>query len=333
MRSVAVDDETRVAEARRIATGYAQSIGFSEVEVGRVAIVVTELATNLLKHASGGELVMSHFDDGDGPGVECLALDRGPGIANLSAAMRDGHSTAGSPGTGLGAIRRQSHVLDIYSTAANGAAVMARMQRGDPAAFRAFRPTRCGAINLPMRGEEACGDAFAVRLDADGLTVMVVDGLGHGPMAASASHAAIKVFEGQRGEPTSEFLNRLHVALRSTRGAAASIARLDADDESVTFAGVGNVAGVLMSAGETRRMVAYNGTLGHALRAVRPFQYAAHGETLVGLASDGLSTSWSLDSYPGLQHRHPSLIAGVLYRDFCRRTDDVTVLVARRLAS
>ena len=79
-------------------------------------------------------------------------------------------------------------------------------------------------------------------------------------------------------------------------------------------------------------MVCLNGTLGHAMKAARPFSYDAPGDVILVLASDGLGTNWSLDAYPGLQQRHPSLIAGVLYRDFARGRDDVTVLVAKRAA-
>ncbi len=333
MRAVALDDESRVAEVRRLAVSKAKAIGFLETDVGRVAIVATELATNLLKHARQGELLISVFDDGEGAGIECLALDRGPGIPDVAASMRDGHSTAGSAGNGLGAIARQSQVLDIYSSKAHGSAVLARIYKGDPAsgAPKATPPT--GVVCVPMAGEDACGDAWSVKRTGAGLCVMVVDGLGHGPLAATASHAAVMAFEGGDGAPSADMMQRLHTALRPTRGAAASIAALPANGDEITFVGVGNVAGAVVSATETKRMVSHNGTLGHTLKTVKPFTYPAQGEILVVLASDGLGTAWSLDSYPGLRLRHPSLIAGVLYRDFSRRRDDVTVLVARRLAA
>ncbi len=333
MRAIALDDESRVAEVRRLATSKAKAIGFGEGEVGRVAIVATELATNLLKHARQGEILISAFDDGEDPGIECLALDRGPGIADVAASMRDGHSTAGSAGTGLGAIARQSHVLDIYSSKTQGSAILARIHKGDPAFCAPKTTPSTGVVCLPMAGEEACGDAWSVKRTGAGLCVMVVDGLGHGPLAATASHAAVTAFEASDGTPSTEMMQRLHNALRPTRGAAASVADLPAGADMVAFVGVGNVAGAVVTATESRRMVSHNGTLGHAVKTVKPFTYATQGETLVVLASDGLGTAWSLDSYPGLRLRHPSLIAGVLYRDFSRRRDDVTVLVARRLAA
>jgi hypothetical protein len=247
--------------------------------------------------------------------------------------MRDGHSTAGSAGAGLGAIARQSHVLDIYSSETHGSALLARIYKGDPATRPPKTTPLTGVVCLPIAGEEACGDAWSVKRTPAGLCVMVVDGLGHGPLAATASHAAVMTFEASEGAASAEMMQRLHTALRPTRGAAASVAALAAHGDAVDFVGVGNVAGAVVTATETKRMVSHNGTLGHALKTVKPFTYSAKGETLVVLASDGLGTTWSLDSYPGLRLRHPSLIAGVLYRDFSRRRDDVTVLVARRLAA
>ncbi len=332
MRAVAVVDESQVAEVRRLAARLATSIGLDAASVGRVSIVATELASNLFKHAGGGEVILGVVDDGAGPEVECLALDKGPGIADLTAAMRDGHSTAGSPGTGLGAIARQSRAMDIWSAPGRGTAILARISRVGGGQSRQAAFPRWGAVSLPKFGEEACGDAWAVRTTADGLFALVVDGLGHGPLAASAAHTALKAYGSGQPAPSTELMQRLHLALRSTRGAAASAIELRDDRQDVTFIGVGNVAGVAISDEGVRRMVCYNGTLGHTLKQARPFVYPSPGEALVVLASDGLATSWGLDAYPGLRARHPSLIAGILYRDFCRRNDDVTVLVARRAA-
>jgi anti-sigma regulatory factor (Ser/Thr protein kinase) len=328
MRAVIVRDDSQIADARRQAVAMAAGLGFNASDQGRLAIVATELSTNLIKHGGGGELVLSVMGQGEAPGVQCLALDRGPGIVDVAAAMRDGHSTAGTPGNGLGAVARQSQLFDIYSRRGQGAAVLAQVCIGPPP-----KPPsgllQWGVINLAKPGEEACGDGWSVRCDASGFGLMVVDGLGHGPLAATASHVAVRAFEAAQAV-TPALVETLHQALRATRGAAASIVHLPHEDGDLSFIGVGNVAGVLISDADARRMVSYNGTLGHALKHVRPFQYPAKGEVLVILASDGLGTNWSLDAYAGLRGRHPALIAGVLYRDFTRGRDDVTVLVARR---
>lgn len=329
MRAIVVQDESQVAAARRGAVALAQGLSFGEEDAGRVAIVATELATNLIKHGTGGELLVGTFDDRTGSGVECLALDKGPGMTDVGASLRDGHSTAGSAGTGLGAIMRGSHVADIYSRPGLGTAILVRLRQGRPSSAKPSPEPVSGAVNLPKTGETACGDAWCSKAHGSGFKLMVADGLGHGPVAAEASHAAVRVFTAHHALTPGVLLEHVHGALRSTRGAAVAVADVDMGRGQVVFAGIGNIAGVVITDDNTRRMVSHNGTAGHVAKRVQEFTYPFRGSPLVVLCSDGLGTGWNLDRYPGLRQRHPSLIAGVLYRDFNRGRDDVTVLVAR----
>jgi anti-sigma regulatory factor (Ser/Thr protein kinase) len=330
MRAIEVKDASQVAEARRAAVGLAQAHGFGEADAGRVAIVATELATNMLKHGNGGVLLVGGYDDPTGSGIECLALDKGDGMANVAASLRDGYSTAGSPGTGLGAVVRGSHASDIYSMPGAGTAVLARLASGQPERARLPVQPDHGAVSVAMAGEDACGDGWCWKRHADGNTAMVADGLGHGPFAAEAAHAAARSFAASGDVPPSGMLVAMHAALRPTRGAAIGIARIDENARQIVFAGVGNIAATVIGRDDkVQRMVSNNGTIGHVARHMRDFTYPFDGEALVILASDGLGTNWRLDAYPGLFAHHPTLIAGVLYRDFNRGRDDVTVFVAR----
>ena len=330
MRSVDVRDPSQVAEARRTAVELARANGFGEEDAGRVAIVASEMSTNLIKHGQGGELLVGSYDDSTGTGIELLSLDNGPGMANVAASARDGHSTAGSAGTGLGAIQRGSHYSDIYSIPTGGTAILARLRAGSPGKAVPSGLPDYGVISLAMPGEDACGDAWCRHALPDGLLLMVADGLGHGIFAAEASHAAVRSFHRTIGLTPSEALAEMHAALRPTRGAAIAIARIDYAACEILYSGVGNIAGTVVSADHgVQRMVSFNGTVGHNARRIRDFVYRLEGAPLVVLASDGLGTGWRLEDYPGLSQRHPSLIAGVLYRDHNRSRDDVTVLVAR----
>ncbi|QQV79438.1 SpoIIE family protein phosphatase (plasmid) [Sphingomonas aliaeris] len=330
MRLIEVRDVSQVAEARRTAVALAETHGFDESDAGRVAIVATELATNILKHGDGGNLLIDSFEDASGAGIECMALDKGIGMADVALSMRDGHSTTGTAGNGLGAVFRGSHATDIYSAPGCGTAIMARLQKGRPGSDRQVEHPTYGAVSLPMRGEEACGDAWCRKDDDSGPTFMVADGLGHGPLAAQAAHAATRTFHASSNISPSEMLVAMHGALRPTRGAAVGIAHFDASSRQIVFAGVGNIAATLVDAENgVRRMISNNGTIGHIARRMRDFIYPVTTTTLVILASDGLATSWDLASYPGLFSHHPALIAGVLWRDFNRGRDDVTVFVSR----
>jgi anti-sigma regulatory factor (Ser/Thr protein kinase) len=316
--SILVREQTHVAEARRQAETAAARAGFDGTEVGRAAIVVTELATNLLKHADGGEIVLDTAD-----GLQVLALDKGRGMANVEACLADGYSTGGTRGEGLGAVRRQSEAFEIYSHPGLGTAVLARLTAGrNPAPAPAW-----AAVNLPYPGETVSGDGWRVRQDDEIVTLMTADGLGHGVFAHEASMAALEAFDKHGLKPLTELLQFVHDALRPTRGAAVSVARVHPG--RVEFAGVGNVGGTVSAAGAGRKMISHNGTLGHVAKRFQAFDYPVAGPPVVVLYSDGLGSSWMFDKYPGLTARDPALIAGVLYRDFNRGRDDVTVLAFR----
>ncbi|MGX9981631.1 SpoIIE family protein phosphatase [Methylobacterium fujisawaense] len=334
MLSVPVTEASRVAEARRCAVTMAQGLGFDETAAGRVAIVATELATNLVKYGNAGEILVGTFEDETGTGVEILALDRGAGLANVDEALRDGHSTGGSAGTGLGAVRRQSQAFDIASWPGQGTAVVCRLQQISASATAAPRaPATVGVVSVPLKGETANGDAYCVRRRGEGWTAIVADGLGHGFLAAKASDEAVRLFRKHEHERPSSILAAVHAGLGHTRGGAVSVARYDRESGLVSFAGIGNVAGAVVGAGETKRTVSLPGTAGHVARRIQEFEYPLDPDGLFVMCSDGIGTAWSLDAYPGLIGAHPRLIAGVLYRDFSRVRDDATVIVVRNLRS
>jgi anti-sigma regulatory factor (Ser/Thr protein kinase) len=108
-----VTESSQVGEARRQAQAMARALGFDEGAAGRVALAVTEAATNVVRHGGGGEVLLRPLGDDAAPGIELMTVDRGPGMANVAASMRDGHSTSGSPGQGLGAIGRAALELEI----------------------------------------------------------------------------------------------------------------------------------------------------------------------------------------------------------------------------
>ncbi|MXP63504.1 anti-sigma regulatory factor [Roseomonas sp. M0104] len=333
MQALAVEDPSGVAAARREAVARADGQGMGEAGLGAVALVATEMATNLLKHAGRGTVLAGTYGslpdaaDADDGGVELIALDRGPGMADVLACRRDGFSTAGSAGQGLGAIARQSALFEIFSRPGQGTAMLARIPRRPRSAPAATQATTWGAVSVALAGQEVCGDAWGVRALPEGLELMVADGLGHGPAAAKAAAAALRCFFGSAGRAPAAMLEAMHGELRPTRGAAAAVARLQGS--TIVFAGLGNISGVAVGGGEMRRMVSMNGTLGHAARRFQAFTSTLPPSPLLVLHSDGIGSGWRLEDYPGLAMLHPSLIAAVLFRDFGRPRDDATVLVAR----
>jgi len=121
----------------------------------------------------------------------------------------------------------------------------------------------------------------------------------------------------------------IHLALRSTRGAAVAMATINPAQRRVYYCGLGNISGMVIAEGRAHGMASQNGTAGHEVSRIMQFEYDWPKDALLVMHTDGLSAKWDLNSYPGLSVRHPSLISAVLYRDFRRQRDDATVVVSR----
>ncbi len=314
----AIDDESKIGEARRAA----QQLAVRELDAaaaGRLAIIVTELATNLMRYARNGKLLLQTLSAGDAVCIEVLAIDSGPGMADVERCMRDGYSTAGTAGEGLGAVRRLADEFDIHSLEGEGTLVMARVG--------AAPPLRFGAVSVPVRGESECGDSWHVESDGDQAAVMVADGLGHGALAAEAARAAIDAFAAAPFDPPAEIMQRAHQAMAGTRGGAAACALLRADGR-LSYCGIGNISGTLLAPDQSQGLVSHNGTLGmNPQRRISQFEYLRAPRALLVMHSDGITTRWNLKNRPDVLCRHPATICALLFRDFHRSGDDVTAVV------
>lgn len=322
-----VNESSQIAFARRACADLARNLGFDETQAGKVSIVITEACTNLLKHAGGGDLIVRSVQRGTRSGIEILAIDSGPGIANVAASICDGVSTAGTQGTGLGAMRRLSDEFDIYSQSGKGTAILlVVLSVSEPSNDDALL---IGGVCLPLPSEDVSGDAWTCRSVGNTTTILVADGLGHGPDARAASQPAIDLIERHGFDSPTEVLNKAHDALRGTRGAAVAVAMIAPAQNRLSFAGVGNIAAFLFNREGRKQFMSHNGIVGSNMRRVQEFDFDWNEHSMLILHSDGLLTNWNLDQYPGLESRAPALIAAVLVRDFSRKRDDITVVVVR----
>jgi anti-sigma regulatory factor (Ser/Thr protein kinase) len=316
-----------IAAARRAGQRMADEIGLDETRAGRLALLISEAATNILKHAGDGRLILSQSRCGALRGVDVVAIDRGPGIANLANALRDGVSSVGTAGTGLGAMRRLADEFDAYAPRDKGSIFFMRLWNGVAPSDK----LAVGALCIPIASEDECGDAWAIAELRGGVALMSVDGLGHGAEAAQAAHTALTALAARPALGPAAQIDHCHLAMRATRGAAMAVAQLDFATDELRFAGIGNIAACIIDGDSRKQMVSHNGIVGHNMRKVQEFVHPCPPGSLVVMASDGISTQWDLSSYPGLSSCNPSLIAAVLLRDFGRARDDASVLVVRYL--
>lgn len=325
--AVEASDPSQVSAARLACQRLARSLDFDETRAGRLAIVTTEAMTNMVRHAGGGTLSVRPLAAGDALGIELLAIDAGPGMDSFAQSARDGVSTGGTAGTGLGAIQRLSDEFDVYTRPGAGSILRMALWNRDGAIPGS--PYEVGAVCIAKAGETECGDAWAMQPHAHGATFLVADGLGHGPDARRAACTAVEVLRTHPEHSAIRLLDLAHGKLRATRGAAVAVMRHEAARAEVAFAGVGNIAAVILDGEGRRAMVSHNGIVGHNVHKSQEYCYPWPEGALLVAHSDGLESHWSLERFPGIRARHPSIIAGMLFRQHSRKRDDVTVLVVK----
>jgi anti-sigma regulatory factor (Ser/Thr protein kinase) len=323
MRWLRVEEPSAVSACRATAMAMASRLEFPARRADQLALAVTEAASNLCKHAREGALLLRTGRGAGHPGIELVTVDAGPGVPDVSAALRDGHSTAGTLGVGLGSIGRQADFCDIYSAAGHGTVLVARFW-AEP---RDAPDIRYAGLTRPIIGEAECGDAYGAICAGDVLTGALCDGLGHGPMAAAAARQALAaVFEEPASEPAA-LLERAHRRMGGTRGGALAIAQIDGP--VVRFAGLGNVAAWILSPDSRSGMASLPGIAGHQARKFRQFEYALPFKGMVIMHSDGLSSRWDASALPGLTGRDPLITAAALLAEAGRHRDDAGVLVIK----
>ncbi|MEH0937239.1 SpoIIE family protein phosphatase [Micromonospora psammae] len=321
-----VENSSAASSVRRAAERLGGQVGLDETRTAELAILAAELTSNLVKHAQEGVLLLRPTRAGDHAGVELVAIDSGPGMADLTVSSRDGHSTSGTLGIGLGAIARQASWFDAWSRPGKGTVFAVQVwPKGTP-----VTPPWAAGITRPITGEQVSGDGHGVRVVEGRHQVLVCDGLGHGPLAAGATEAALAAFRAAPAAPPAVVVQHLHAAMSHTRGAALAVAELDPSAGLLHYAGLGNITGVVLGPADERRgMVSLPGIAGHQRPTVRGYDYPfPAGATLV-MHSDGLVDRWRIEDYPGLTTRSPLVMAAVLLRDAGIRRDDAGVLVAR----
>jgi len=325
---LSVTDPSGIGEIRRVAVRLAEGLGFDEELKGRVAIVLNELSSNMLKHAKGGEIIAVSEQKGDVVKLDIFAYDQGPGMDNVHRCMQDGYSTSGTVGGGLGAISRLPNLFDIYSRPGKGTAIYCSFRLNHPAQPRSME---WGGLNLVYPGELVSGDDYAYFDSPDFSVVTVVDGIGHGNAAHEAAQLAVKTFCNSVDQSSQEILSLVHKALVGSRGAAVAIARIDHVKNELTYSALGNIAGQILLPETSQSLMSLDGIAGQIARRIQTVTYPWSPQAVLMMHSDGLSSRNRFDheTYPGIALRHPALIAGVLMRDAKRGRDDATVLVGR----
>lgn len=329
-----VQDKSYGSIAKREISRLAEEIGFTDSEVGKLNIVVSEMTSNLAKHSfEGGELLVRPLGQ---EGLEVICLDSGPGMQDPARMLEDGVSTYGSAGEGLGAMKRQSDVFDFFSQPGIGTVIFSQIYRARKY-VPALRPRHeIGYVLVPKPNEQLCGDGFAMIEKGAELYLLALDGLGHGAHANEAAQAAVEAFNDIAPQHPSDIMRHIHHQIRRTRGAVGLAANISGNSHKLSYCGVGNIAGKLFYADSNtpgagyKNIISYNGIMGHNIPAtLNNQQLDWHRNGMLILHSDGLKSRWDMTKYPTLGRHHATTIAAVLYKEYSRLTDDTLVVVCK----
>jgi anti-sigma regulatory factor (Ser/Thr protein kinase) len=332
LRWLRVEDPSAAAACRGAALGLASRLRFPAARADELALAVTEAASNLHKHGREGSMLLritrdgtagdGTAGDGGAPGIELVTIDTGPGFRDAAAALRDGHSTSGTLGIGLGAIRRLADFCDLYSTPGHGTALVARFWPSPREGV-----VRHAGLVRPIADETDCGDVFGATETEVGVTGVLCDGLGHGPLAAGAATQGVAAALADPPGQPGALVERAHRRMGHTRGGAIGVVQLAGG--VIRFSGLGNVAAVILAEGTRKSMLSVPGIAGHQARVIRQYEYTAPRGAVIVLHSDGLSSHWDPGILPGLNTRDPLVIAAALLAEAGTRRDDAGVLVLK----
>ena len=316
--------------ARTKGEKLARSIGMEKAQVADVAIAISELASNLVKHrVTEGKIIIREIGREGKKGIEVVSSDKGPGIADIAQAMTDSYSTAGSLGIGLPAVNRLMDEFQIRSNIGEGTLVTTRKWVKPESPHMPVPELDLSVFSRPLPGQRYNGDAYFVKRYEDKVMFAIIDGLGHGQDAHEAAQVAVDCLENYYRRPFTEIFQLCHQRLKKTRGAAMSLCRINLKDRVMTHAGIGNVQTQVYSLEKPPAPFCINGTLGVAMRTVRVDDYPLPEDSIIIMFSDGISGRFTPDNLPGFLNLKPQRLAKQIMDNHARDNDDATVIVGR----
>lgn len=330
-QAVEVHHEGSVGEARRAARSMAAALGFPPQACEEITLSMTELATNLIKHARGGTLTLTPLEQGGRVGLEIQSHDAGPGIANVDQALGDRFSTAGTRGTGWGAVNRLMDEFDITSRCGAGTHVVCRKWLRQHSVSLKPCPLAVGVATRPRTFGQPNGDAFVVHQWEESLLVGVIDGLGHGQFAHRAAQTARQYVESHFDLPLDQVFRGTGRACRATRGVVMALARFDWGRGRLSFASVGNILVRVFPRSEPFHFLIRRGVIGLNAPGAMVTEHAWPPDHVLVLHSDGVSTHWGWQDRPGWIDRPAAAMAQELLQARSKAEDDATVVVVRNL--
>lgn len=302
---------------------------FSSSKISEIDIIVSEITSNLYKHADGGEILMKLYDEGPDSFIELISIDDGPGIADTNKVLFDGYSSSSTLGHGLGSIKRLSDNFDIYSQVGWGTILLSRVYKSAKSATKKL-PFVCKGLIVAKKGETVSGDGFICVAKADGFKVLVADGLGHGRDAYFAVEKAKEAFKSCYENSAVAHIKFIHNAIKRTRGIVGTVMLYSTKTKMWNIAGVGNISSRLSGGLTVKNYMSYNGIIGHNIPgSMSDMELPKDTFQQIIACSDGLKSRWDPTKYPSIYKNDPIILATALYKDYTRHSDDSMVVFCK----
>lgn len=333
-KSYVIEDRSYIAFVKREIHHLLTNANFSKTKVAEIDIIVSEITSNIHKHVGNGELLYRVILEDKRPVFEILSIDNGPGIKDVQLAKSDGVSSSSTLGHGLGAIGRLSNQCEIYSIPNWGTILYAKVENkaAKGIAKSAKAPTLSfKGLKVAKPGEEYCGDEFCIKKINPQLTqIYIGDGLGHGLAAFQAAQEAKNAFINSTQELPSEIVNEMHQQVKDTRGLVGAVSTINTRLNEWKICSIGNIAVKFLDGQACKSHANINGIIGsHMPTKITDSKIDIQTYNGVVMCSDGIKTRWNMAAYPYILKYDAIIQAAAIYKDFARKTDDMTILVGR----
>jgi anti-sigma regulatory factor (Ser/Thr protein kinase) len=306
--------------------------GFEAKQLAEIDLIVSELSSNLVKHATGGEILAGVLQTDEGMTLELISLDDGPGMTDPDKMIADGASTTRTLGHGLGSIRRLSDVFELYSRKDWGTILLSRVHKKKDMQGNGFKtPFRINALVIPKPGESYSGDGCSYTVRRNGtIHLLVADGLGHGIEAHRAVKEAESAFLAFENDSPAEMLRHLHRAIKKTRGVVATVVVMDPKEKIWKLCGIGNIGTRFIGYQQSKSYIPYNGIIGSNIpNTLNDQELSLQDFQQIVLCSDGIRSRWEYAKHPTIGRYDLSIQAAAIYKEFGRKTDDMSVVIGR----
>jgi anti-sigma regulatory factor (Ser/Thr protein kinase) len=327
-----IEERSFVAYVKREIHSMVARAKFSSIQAGEIDIIVSEIASNLIKHAGKGELLYRILSTESESTFEIISIDKGPGMSDTARMMKDGVSTTRTLGQGLGAIHRLSTTAQLFSMPGWGTILYSLVRSDNERRGAHEKPTdldiRALCVNKPR--EDVCGDGYRIKRSESEMLVFFADGLGHGPHAKEAVDRAGEFFQACQDIEPVDIIRQMHENIRRTRGLVGTVAFFNKKSAQWKICGVGNVLTRMYTGITYKNYLPYNGTIGLNLpNSMNPSVFNIERNQHLIMCSDGIQTRWDLNKYPSIFKYDNTVLAAAVYKDFNRANDDSSILIAK----